>query len=266
MALATVNDLIAGFQSSIRIDKAITGALVAGRAYSLWGIGGIPSAGAYDTTNNGVTLSSPQNGQIPFYNAASGDARIARFYAMSVSGGTLELCDRVWHNGGLTITQTTAFTITSPTFPARDRNASSNGVDYQIGVEVSASVGAGTPTLTVGYTNSDNTSGRSGTNIFATAASAANGTFHKIGYQSGDVGVRSIQSFTRSASRTSGTENLVVYRSVVALNLPSGVPVELDVLTGGLEMMHPNSVPFLLFTPAVATAANIFGGVQFVHG
>lgn len=266
MALVTINDLIAGFQSERRIEKNLTGTMVQGRAHSLWGIGGIPSAGAFDTTNNGVTLSSPIDGQIPFDNAASGDARLARFYAFCIGGGTLELCDRVWHNGGLTITQTTSFSITSPTFPARDRNASSNGVDYQIGVEISAAVGAGTPTLTVGYTNSSNTSGRTGTNIFATAASSIAGTFHKIGYQAGDVGVRSIQSFQRSATRTSGTENMVVYRSVATLNLQPAIPAELDVLTGGLELMHPNSVPFLIFTPSATTSQNISGGLQFVHG
>ncbi len=266
MTLATINDLIAGFQPQRTFNKNLSGTMVAGRAHSFWGIGGIPSAGAFDTTLNGVTLSSPQNGQIPFDNAASGDARVARFYAMSVTGGLLELCDRVWHNGALTITQTTAFTIASPTFPARDRNASSNGVDYEIGVEISSTVGAGTPTLTVGYTNSDNTSGRSGTNIFATAASSVAGTFHKIGRQAGDVGVKSIESFTRSATRTSGTENLVVYRPITSINLQPGVPAELDVLTGGLELMHPDSVPFLLFTPTAATSSNLFGGIQFVHG
>lgn len=266
MALTNVNDLIAGFQAPRRIEKAVTGTMVAGRSISTWGLAGIPSAGAFDTTLNGVNLVAPVAGQLPFDNAASGDARVSRIVAISATGGRLELCDRIWHNGGLTITQTTPFTITSPTFPARDRNGSSNGVDYQVGVEISATVGAGTPTLTVGYTNSDGTTGRSATNIFATAASSVATTFHKIGYQSGDVGVRAIESYQRSASRTSGTENLVVYRSVVSLAVLAGIPTEIDVLTGGLALMHPNSVPFLLFTPTVGTSTNINAEISFVHG
>jgi hypothetical protein len=266
MALATVNDLIAGFQAPRRYEKALTGTMVIGRSHSLWGLAGNPSAGGFDTTLNGVTLTSPVAGQLPFDNAASGDARVSRFTAISATGGTLELCDRIWHNGGLTITQTTPFTITSPTFPARDRNGSTNGVGYQIGVEISSVVGAGTPTLTVGYTNSGGTTGRSATNIVATAASSIAGTFHKIGFQSGDVGVRAIESYQRSATRTSGLENLVVYRSVVTLGLPAGVPQEIDVLTGGLALMHPNSVPFLLFTPAGTVSTTVSAEIAFVHG
>jgi hypothetical protein len=266
MALATVNDLIAGFQAPRRFEKSLTGTMVIGRAHSLWGINGIPSAGEYDTTLDGVTLTSPVAGQLPFDNAASGDARLSKFLALSAVGGRLELCDRIWHNGGMSITSTSLQSITSPTFPARDRNGATAGVGLNVGVEISSAVGAGTPTLTVGYTNSSGTTGRTGTNIFATAASSIAGTFHKIGYASGDEGIEAIESFQQSATRTSGTQNLVVYRPVVSLGVVGNVPVELDVLTGGLALMHPDSVPFLIFTPAATTSVAISAEIGFVHG
>jgi hypothetical protein len=122
------------------------------------------------------------------------------------------VADRLWHNSGLVLTSTSAQTINSVAFPARDINQSTNGEGVYIGFEISSNAGAGTPTFSLSYTNSAGVAGRTSNNIIAVVSSSTAGIFHVMGLQAGDTGVRSIQSFTLSASMTSGVAHLVAFR------------------------------------------------------
>lgn len=212
MAITTLDGALAGAQPTQVFTKAATGAMVAGRPISTWGLAGFPGAGSYDTTLNGATVSNATAGAIPFSNPVSGNSYLTRFLAQGTIAGTLMLCDRLWHNGGYTITSTSAQNSTTPTWPARDNNAATNGDGVLLGLEISSATGTGTPTITIAYTNSSGTGSRSATNVDATVATTAARTFHRIGLQAGDIGVRSVQSLTLSATWTSGTMNLVAYR------------------------------------------------------
>jgi hypothetical protein len=263
MAITTVDGIVAGFQKPHFFFKGISPTLVAGRPHSFWANAGIPGAGAFDTTLNGVVLSSSSamvNGQIPHTDPGSGNAYLARFVAGTSIAGKLLLCDRLWHNGGYTITSTSAQNSTTPTWPARDEDGSTNGKGVLLGVEVSVATGAGTPTLTVAYTNSAGTASRSATNTFATVASSAAGAFYPIGLQAGDLGVRSVQSLTLSLSWTSGTINMVAYRVLADLDLPGAfIGQSIDALTGGLPQLYNGTVPFLIFIPNTTTASYCAG-------
>ena len=270
MTIATLDGALAGMQSARAIAKAITATLVAGRPASLWSLGGQPGPGAFDTTLNGVALSSSSSlvaGQIQHVDPGSGNAYLARLQAAASQAGTLLLLDRLWHNGGITITSTTSQTIVSPTFPSRDNAGSANGDGVLLAAEVSAATGAGTPTITVGYTNQSGTASRSATNLDATLATSAIGAFHRIGLQAGDTGVRSVQSLTLSATWTSGTLNLVAYRLLAALELPGAyVPNAIDALTSGFPRLFNGVVPFLVFIPSTTTATNVSGGFTETQG
>lgn len=270
MAIQTVDGVIAGLQAPRPFAKAVGGTMVAGRPISYWGVGGRPAAGSWDNTLNGVTLSSSSSnvaGQLPFSDPASGNTYLARFQGQATIAGCLMLCDRLWHNGGINITSTSPQAITTPTWPLRDENGASSGKGVYVGVEVSAAVGAGTPTLTLGYTNSDGTAGRTGTNVLATAASPVANTFYEIGLQSGDVGVRSVESFTLSATWTSGTINLVAYRILAMLELTGAqTPNAIDAITGGFPRMYNGSVPFFMFIPQTTTTSNIVGHAVYAQG
>lgn len=270
MAITTLDGVIAGMQPLRPIAKNVTPTLVAGKPQSLWGLGGSPGAGSFDTTLSGVALSSSSSqvaGQIPHWDPSSGNAYLARFTATATIPGTILLCDRLWHNGGITITSTSAQTINSATWPARDANGSTNGVGVLIGVEVSSATGSGTPTLTISYTNSGGTSGRTATNIYPTAASAAAGSFFPIGLQAGDLGVRSVQTFTLSATWTSGTINLVAYRILASLEVPAAyVSNSIDAVTGGMPILYNGVVPFIIFIPSTTTASYITGTYVETHG
>ena len=109
MAISTLDGAIGGFQPTRFFSKAITPTLVAGKPQSLWGLGGLPGAGGFDTTPIGVPLSSSSsnvNGQLPWVDPGSGNSYLARFVADATVGGKLLLCDRLWHSGGYTITST----------------------------------------------------------------------------------------------------------------------------------------------------------------
>lgn len=268
MAIASVDDLIAGFNQMPPqfFHKAITPTLVSGRPQSSWGLGGIPGGGSFDTTLAGVALSSSSalvNGQIPFYNPSGTKlSYLSLFNAIfSGVGGRILLVDRLWHNGGFTITSGAAQTVDSATFPARDADGATSGKGVLLGVEISSAAGAAAPTITVSYTNSAGTSGRSATNAFATANSPGAGAFFPIGLQAGDVGVRSVQSLTLSASWLSGTMNLVAYRILAEVASPGaslGGPGA-DALRGGLPRMYDGTVPSLLLYPNGTTAGYLSG-------
>lgn len=276
MAITTLDGAQAGMRPPWFFAKAATATLVAGRPASLWSLAGSPGAGSFDTTLNGVVLSSSTtipNGAIPHYNPASGNAYLGRFSAGATIAGRLLLLDRLWHNGGFTITSTASQSITSPTWPSRcptsgsDDTPSTNGYGVLLAVEVSAATGAGTPTITVGYTNSGATAGRTATNQIATVASSAIGATYFIGLQAGDAGVRSVQSLTLSATWTSGTINLVAYRILADLELAGAfVPNALDSLTSGFPRLYDGVVPWLVFIPSTTTATAVSGTYVETHG
>jgi hypothetical protein len=264
VAITTLDGAIAGFQPPQSFSKAVTGTLTAGLPTTLWALAGYPGAGAYDTTLNGVTLSSTSAlvaGQLPHYDPAGGiNSYLARFQGVATQAGVLVLCDRLWHNGGYTITSTGTQSSTTPTWPSRDNTGTANGAGVMLGVELSGGTGAGTPTITASYTNSGGFSGRTGTNVLATKASAATGSFYELGLQAGDVGVKALASITLSGTWTSGTMNVVAYRVLARLELPGAlIPNAIDLLTAGMPQIFNGTVPYMYFIPNTTTTSNVSG-------
>jgi len=257
MAITTLDGAIAGMQPPRYFAKTASGTLVAGRPHTWWALAGSPGAGGYDTTLNGATLTGPVAGQIPRSNPGSGNAYLARFSGMATQAGTLLLCDRLWQNRPANATGAQA--ITSPTWPARDINGTTNGDGVLLGLEFSTASTAGTPTCTVSYTNQAGTSGRTASLLDAITATTALGSFLRLDLQAGDTGVRSVQSVNFSATVTGGVWNLVAYRVLASLELLAAIPNAVDVLTSGMPRIHDGTVPFLVFVPNTTTATNVSG-------
>jgi len=267
MAITTFDQALAGAKPNESVLKTLSGTLVAGRPWSSFYSAGKPGAAVAPTPGlSGAALTS-YAGQIPVP-PASASTYLSSFEGVSsAQGGTLILCDRLWHNSGFTITLATAQTVNSVAWPARDRNGAIDGVGVQLGVEVSAATGAGVPTLTASYTNSANVSGRSGTNTVATVASSAVGTFYPISFAAGDVGVSSVQTLTLSATWTSGTIHLVAYREIARINFPAaGIPDAKNALSGAFQRCYDNTVPFLIFIPQTTTTTQISASLGFTQG
>jgi len=266
--MATTQDsIIAGYQPPFPFLKAATATPVAFRPMTLWGLNGTTGAGVYNGTLNGVALDSTTAqlaGQIPFVDVAPSTYNYLANITLAMNvHGQIIFADRLWHNGGITITSTSAQAITSPTFPARDANGSTNGEGVLLAVEVSAITGAGTPTITISYTNSDGTAGRTATNVQATTAASVVGSTYLMSLQAGDTGVRSVQSITLSATWTSGTINIVAYRPIVSVVGIANTPGIFDPLTGGFSKMYNGSVPFLIIVNPAATAITSFFNFQY---
>lgn len=268
MAITTIDGALAGMQQPNEFVKALTGTMVAGRPHSLFYLGGIPSAAVAPTPGIGGAVLTTYPGQIPFANPATGRTYLARMQAMATIPGTLMLCDRLWHNSGIDETLITEQTFTgSADIPPRDMNGVALGHGVFAALEISTAVGAGTPTITLKYTNQAGTAGKTATNLVATVASSIAGTFYPIGLAAGDLGIRKAESITFSATWTSGETHLVLYRVLARLELTSAnIPNAIDALTAGFPRLYDNTVPFLVFIPSTTTTSNISGHVIFTQG
>ena len=266
MAITTLDGAIAGMKPPGFYCKSVSGTLVAGRPHTPLYMTGIPApAAVYAGGLNGVTLTS-LGGQLPIPAAATNThlARLSGF--SSAQPGLLLLCDRLWHNS-LTVTTTTAQSITSPTWPARDRNGATTGEEVLIALEISGTVGTGNATPAIVYTNTTPTGSRAGAMLVPYVASSITGTFYPFTLQAGDTGVKSVESVTLSVSMSSGTAGLVAYRVLASLEIPAaGVPNAIDALTGGMPRCYDTTVPFLVFIPSTTTTTSLAGTAVFTQG
>lgn len=266
MAITTLDGVIAGLQQPQSIIKVGATMEAAGVAHSYWYSAGRPGAGVAPSPGvNGAALSSTVSGQIPHTDPVSGNAYLARLALRASTIGTLLLCDRLWHNSGLSVTSLVAQPITPATLPARDRNGSTNGEDVLAAIEWSAAGGAGTPTVTLTYTDQDGNTGATGT--FVGNATPAAGTFEIFSLAAGDTGIRAPTSYIQSATRTSGTMHLILFRILAQLEVTAAnVGASIDALTGGMPRLYDGTVPFLVFIPAATTATNVSGQYIETHG
>jgi hypothetical protein len=237
---------------------------------------GYPTGASAPTPGLAGAALTNYTGQIPFTNPTSGNTYFAGFRKSfdndtnSVAQQTLMIVDRLWHNSGLDRTLTTAQTVNSVAWPARDLNGSTNGEGVYLAIELSTAGGTGGPTITVSYTNSAGASGRTGVGILPTRTSAPAGHWFPIGLEAGDTGVRSVQSVTFSVSwGTSGVLHLVAYRPVAMINFNAGADRYSadDALTLGMPQLWDNSV--LQTVGVMAASASRAGGsfsVQYTQG
>lgn len=267
MAITTLDGALAGMQYPRTLAKAVTGTMVAGRPHSTFYLAGHPGAAVAPTPGIAGAALTSYSGQLPFSNPASGNTYLARFQGQATIAGTLVLADRLWHNSGISVTTTTAQTVNSAAWPARDVAGTTNGDGVLIGLEVSTATGAGAATPSISYTDQGGTAGNTGSMLVTYAASSIAGTFYPFTLAAGDTGVRSIQTVTLSVSMTSGTIHLVAYRELARLELTGAhTPAAIDAITSGFPRMFDNTVPFIFFIPSTTTTSNISASVVWTQG
>jgi hypothetical protein len=267
MAITTVDGALAGMKPPEFVSKALTGTLVAGRMFSPLYLAGIPGAAVAPTPGAAGAALTAYAGQIPIP-AASGNTHLARFsLTSSAQAGNALLCDRLWHNSGIVVTTITAQTINSVAWPARDKNGATSGDGVYIGLEVSTATGAGASVISISYTNSAGTAGRTGTAVPLYAATSIAGSFYVFALQAGDVGVRSVQTYTSTVSMTSGVVHLVAFRILAQVELPAaGIGGVIDPVTGGFGREYDTTVPFILYNPQTTTTTQLTGSVIHTQG
>lgn len=264
MAITTVDGAIAGTQAPQPFLKTgITMAAIGSqRAYTHWYAAGIPGASTATSVGiNGEAVTpalGSTGGRILRTNPVSGDAHLARLALQANATGTLWLIDRLWQNSGLSVTSTTAQAITPATLPARSGDGTTNGANVMAAIEWSATGGAGTPTVTLTYTDQDGNAGATGT--FTGVASPPVGTFEIFTVAAGDSGIRAPTSFIQNATRTSGTMHLVLFRVLAQIEITAAnVGNAIDIITGGLPQIYNDSVLQFVWFPSGTGATTIAG-------
>jgi hypothetical protein len=251
MAITTLDGAIAGMQAPVPIIKTgiTTAAVGAMRGYTLWYAAGNPGASVANAAGINGDAVTPADGtavqgRIPRTNPGAGNAHLARLAISASTAGTLWLIDRLWHNSGLVTTSTTAQAITPATLPARDGAGATNGANVMAAIEWSATGGAGVPTVTLTYTDQDGNTG-------------ATGTFTGV----------APTSFIQSATRTSGTMHLVLFRVLAQIEVTSAnIGNAIDALTAGMPRVYDDSVLQLVWFPSATTATNFQGNYIETQG
>ena len=234
-----------------------TTAHTAGLWYSLFRGGGNPAADTIlgtgtnlafqalrDDTTNATGI--PHGGDV---GAGTGFKTILTAAAQTAAATTapcvLMLVDLLGFYPITTVTttgnQTLNNTVTIPRY--------TDGAGVQAFVTPSTVMGAGTPNISLGYTNSAGTAGRAtpttlpiGTTAAAVTSVVYSGTGNgKFGpfmpLAAGDAGIRSVQTFNLSATYTSGVLNLVLCKPLLTLPVTTlGVTAERDLVNQFMSM------------------------------
>jgi hypothetical protein len=271
MAITTLDGVIAGFQPPKPIIKnGVTMAAVgAQRGYTPWYVAGNPGASTATAVGlNGEAVTpalGSTNGRIPRTNPPGGSAYLGRLAISASTAGTLWLIDRLWQNSGLVTTSTSAQAITPAALPSRDGAGGTNGANVMAAVEWSGAGGAGTPTVTLTYTDQDGNTGATGT--LTGVASPPLGTFEIFTLAAGDTGIRAPTSFIQSATRTSGAMHLVLFRMLAQIEVTAAnIGNAIDALTSGMPQIFNDSVLQLVWFPSATTATNFQGSYIETQG
>ena len=192
---------------------------------------------------------------------------IARLEAWnSAATGTLAIYDRIYAASGFSGTVTTPQTITGP--PALpSARAPNSGESLEIWLESYTAIGASASTVTVSYTNSAGTAGRTTVADTITASFPAN-RMHRLRYQDGDTGVQSIQSVTLSATTgTAGNFGITLLSRKCALPMATiALGQVADFATLGLPVIEADAALQFVFQSTSTATGNIMGSLNVVSG
>lgn len=264
MAITTIDGLVAAIAARgiIPINKVSATSKAAGSFHSLWKVNGFPGVGANPATGNGDIPTVATLGALNFANAGAGNQLyIGKLALQGATAGTFILYDRLWGNSGLNGTLTTAQTWTQP---ALTRHI--DGIGVEAFLEVYTATGSTAVTATISYTNTENTPGRSGT--ASIVASPVAGQMFPFILASGDVGIKSIQSVTLSATTgTAGNFGLTLMKRKCEIPISvANIGTVLDGIALGLPPLENNAcVAFMVQTTATNTG-QMLGTTCIIEG
>lgn len=237
-AFTNHNQLIAasglGRIQRLKFDKVLPSTTVANVPHTVWTANGVPAPGSLGgPATEYVDYDKNTIGALPYTNPTGGRTmHLVGFVVATTGTGTIMLVDKITavklnHNHPTTLNF-------SPQPNATNRLRTGEGC--MIFVEVTSALSAASNTRTFSYTNQSGTSGRT-TQDMVTVASAIVGRVPYadsvwVGLQSGDTGVRSLQSVTLVTGTATGSYNISLVRS-----LCPPVPVGTGSVAGMREMV-----------------------------
>lgn len=275
MAITTFDQVLAGaLPGPSEYSKAAFTGQAAGALHSSFLLAGAPGAGAAPGGGiNGTARTSPYTGTLVCpASVANKRIYIAR-YELEQAGniGSAMLADRLWDNT-FVVTSTSSQAIATGTLPSRDATVTAgapaptnNGLGWQLGLEIYATMGAATPTVTATYTAADGTAGRTAA-ITGTSGAVA-GMFVPFPLQGGDQGVRTVTAVQLSVSWVSGTAGLVLYRPLARIGAPlANANNDRNALDLGLPYVVDGSCLWEVYRLIGTAAGAKAGSVAFTQG
>lgn len=188
---------------------------------------------------------------------------LAQIKATFATAGTIHLYDRIWSCANFSGTVNTAQAVVG--FPTLTR-PDANGVGLEIWIECYTATGATASNITVQYTNSDGVSGRSTVSTAHITSMPAN-RMYPVPLQSGDTGVKSIQSVTLSATTgTAGSFGVTLCRMLSSIS--SAVPnvgQTMDFTQLGLPQIYDNSALMFINQGTTTSSGIIMGAFNVIQ-
>jgi len=294
MGFSSIDDLINEMTTNGKkwradFNKTVAnGAYSAGAWYDLSVLSGSPVANTYSGTALTAQAPDESSGWGIYHggNVSTDTKHLIKAVAIgntaTASPGTLLLVDVCLYYPGINTTLATQQNMTNSTSLTRY----TNGVGLRPYMVMTVASGANTPSLAMSYTRQDtggtdtgralgattNLVASSGIGRFPHSGIAANNRGPFLPLQSGDTGIRSVQSVTITTPHaTTGTAALVLCRPLVEIPLGiANVPTIMDFLTQvpSLPQVADGACLNLLYQPAGAAANGsiISGSLEFVWG
>lgn len=205
-------------------------------------------------------------GALPIRTPASGGAYLASLVAAGSVAASFMLIDILWVNTGTVVTTTTAQTVTSATFGARDLDGATAGNGVMLGILVTTSTtNASAITATTAlYTNSAGTGSRTAT-ISSFPATAVAGTLVPFQLAAGDEGVRAVASVTLGTSYGGGAISLVAFRVLAFVGCPVANVAASAFLPGAGTRLYAGTTATLVQIPTATTATSVSAAAYVVE-
>jgi hypothetical protein len=271
--ITSEDGIVAGLKPPVAFVKnAFTGE-AAGHFHNLGVVAGNPGVWTLGAPGMaGATVSgNALGGALRFDNPDAGVlaylAKLTAAVGANVIG--LLLYDLLFYQSGIVETTTTAQTVNSVAWPARDIAGSTNGDGVEAWLHCTTATGnAGAiANTTLGYTNQAGTASRSAGLAYDWPVTAVAGTMVPFGLQNGDRGVRSIQSVTLGTSYVSGQVELIALRRLAFVPfVAASSGALLDWAALGLPRLFDNSAIYMAALLSGTAAGAISGDVAFAHG
>ena len=277
---SSLSDLISEATTGGKLQPLVftqQGTLAVANAYeSHWTLQGTPGAGVVPgaTAAGGSVPTRTTQGALGQANPGGTDTlHIASFTAMNnVTPGTMILYDRLWH-ASVTMSSGAGQSIPTSSPPTRYTGAAAAGNIIWLEVGTSA-LGATAHSWTVAYVDdqgnvAENASSITGiTSCQATRLDHAGGWF--VPLNSGDLGVRSIATFTWGATITGGPAYIVIARPLAICPMPvAGLANVMDGINSAFNLVQVQTDACLNFMTlrGAGSSATAYGGqINLVSG
>lgn len=270
MAISTMDQLVAALaaaaeRSFFKADQAGEGA---GFYHSLWRAAGFPPAGAVPPTiaaGAGYVPTKDTLGALQRPNPSAGNlGYLAKLIAQGEQAGLLTVYDRLWACSGFDMNSVALQAVTTPGLVTRP-DALGGRVELW-GEFYGAPGAAGTPTVTVNYTDQD---GNPGAATYQRPAANAESVGQMVPFllAAGDTGVRGVIDLQLSAGTGAvGDFGLTLLRRVVSVPLQANLPQLLDAIALALAKVDDNACLALQVLLTGGQTGKIAGGYVAVQG